>query len=76
MNEENNNITEHEIQATKLKQLETKLFKQYSIPKDKPLIFKISGDLPNCDWIIEGIFGIGLTRNIISPYSKLITQIK
>ena len=63
------------LMVVKKKQLESQLFKQYSIPNDKPLVFKTSEDLPKFDWIIDGIFGIGLTRNIIAPYSKLIKQI-
>ncbi len=50
----------------------SKLLKKYKIPKSEYSIYSNKTKLDKYDWIIDGIFGIGLSRNLNEKYQKII----
>lgn len=56
-------------------QLDSELLDTYTINKDEILIFEEDNRIPETDWVIEGIFGIGLKREVSGIFVDLIHQI-
>ncbi len=56
-------------------QLHSPLLTEYPLRSEEILIYEKEKILPETDWIIEGIFGIGLKRDITGIYAELINEI-
>ena len=52
-----------------------KLLKKYNVLSKDYSIYSDKSSFDNFDWIIDGIFGIGLSRKLISKYKKIIKKI-
>ena len=64
-----------EIVFTEEKYGHLKLLKKYKISKNEYFIYNHKTKFDKYDWIIDGIFGIGLSRSINEKYQKIIKKI-
>ncbi len=53
----------------------SKLLKKYNISKSEYLIYNDIIKFDKYDWVIDGIFGIGLSRDLNKKYQKIITDL-
>ena len=60
------------IVFTEEKHGHSKLLKKYKIPKTDYSIYNDKIKFDKYDWIIDGIFGIGLSRDLNEKYQKII----
>ena len=63
-----------EIVFTEAKHNHTKLLKKYKISKNEYSIYNNKTMFDKYDWIIDGIFGIGLSRKLNKKYIKIIDK--
>ena len=64
-----------EIVFTEEKHNHSKLIKKYKISKREYTVYNDKTKFDIYDWIIDGIFGIGLSRSINKKYQKIIKKI-
>ena len=64
-----------EIVFTEEKYGHLKLLKKYKISKNEYFIYNHKTKFDKYDWIIDGIFGIGLTRELDDKYRMIINKI-
>ena len=64
-----------EIVFTEEKYGHPKLLKKYKISKNEYFIYNHKTKFDKYDWIIDGIFGIGLTRELDDKYGVIINKI-
>ena len=57
------------------KQGHSKLLKKYKIPKGEYSIYSNKTKFDKYDWIIDGIFGIGLSRKLSKKYINMFEKI-
>ena len=63
------------IVITEEKHGHSKLFKKYKIPKSEYSIYNDKTKFDKYDWIIDGIFGIGLSRELDRKYNNILDDI-
>ena len=60
---------------TEQNSVHSKLFTKYKISESEYYILNNKTNFDEYDWIIDGVFGIGLTGNIEGKYKKLLIEI-
>ena len=53
----------------------SKLLKKYNISKSEYFIYNDKKNFDKYDWVIDGVFGIGLSRNLSNKYIKIIKDL-
>ena len=63
------------LMLTDQSQRDRPLIREYGIPQNSMVLFHPDFDFSSYDWIIDALFGIGLSRNISGVFQTIIERI-